>query len=1206
MHPEIITGVVKREKDDDDLSDTTDIENEIISNDISFHGDLDSGNESLSPPVVRQLVPGQMPTSCLPADTDYEPVLELEPVEEMVDESGCRIKAWRCDECDLRFQYFASFQKHNDREHPGQPLIPQSRRWDVDDEESDASDYVMDTAYLVDSDDSDYAPSKQKQKKKTTTRRKSTGRRTGRPPKNDPPLPKVWVRGPYKKRDRMTSQYASWSEPIARKRRGRPPRSENQVEVPKEEPTQCSACPLIFDTRALANSHYRRNHFLPYHCLLCNKRFDAFKKYYIHSEMVHDTVVDDVLEASLSDAGDSDPEDCRVNVEGRTEPVLHPCDMCPNLYPTEIVLSGHKLRRHADEIPDMAVIESLKRKWRSRFQPENIEAHETALKQLGPISDERKKAGLPDQKSKRGQNRPRNSGLSEEEKLRRAEAKLLRRKIRKATGVRLKATTFGLRGQDGKFVPGYRKSDEEKELTHRLAAIRKAERRRLLYQAQKEAREKGLPVPRNLKEAGIEYEPYTTHPHFRKAIEADPVNIQKLLLAATISDRLPDDLAPKSTPELDDATHEIAELDESTGVSRPKRQSAIDAIGTIKEFTKKLGTVRVDKGEELDPERDQNANQAEKEIEDRMKRNEEYDDDFHMTDDEEPEEEDDDSDYEEEKEKEKDSIAAYRRLGRQRLEEIAAAALKQVQEQVAAASEGTSAVENGENGTPAEEGEGSKKLTLVEKALRSLGIMKESKRGPRPGMKRGPYKKTREGKDESAICPFTGKILSSGRRRRRKDMSRDDINAERREKYPRKNESTYYKPRKDTCRKCNMEFEDDTELCRHAKSVHFDPASGDRFVFSRDDPNGYQAMLRRGKKAFACQREGCETQKFAYFEFLSKHMLDVHQEKLMDEDGEEVPTTPSDKYLETNPWTKCAECDHVVRQASMRRHKQYLHTPEGLPCPFPCDFPDCGRTFRGRLKLMWHRRSVHHELRDIPCKYCDKTFGTPYQARKHVRVHEGFRYQCSSCELSFKSNQGKINHELTVHSGKSPEFYCDEPGCNKVVSIKCRFVLCCKTTNHWGPQCNSSGTRGKFRSTRQRLMGTRPAMTGTPGTGSTSDPIPSQSLSSGIRTALLWTMARISLWPSMHLFLRLKESGERLMESLLLGLHVRLRLVKHQPNLVSHVQRKRLRILRKQIVPLNLWIWKDCMTRPSIQLSDQLSSLRSRSNPTCIALSMTS
>lgn len=131
-------------------------------------------------------------------------------------------------------------------------------------------------------------------------------------------------------------------------------------------------------------------------------------------------------------------------------------------------------------------------------------------------------------------------------------------------------------------------------------------------------------------------------------------------------------------------------------------------------------------------------------------------------------------------------------------------------------------------------------------------------------------------------------------------------------------------------------------------------------------------------------------------------------------------------------------------------------------------------------------------------------------------------------------------------------------------------------------------------------------MTGTPGTGSTSDPIPSQSLSSGTRMAPVWTMARTSLWPSMRLFLRQNESDERLMESLLLDLHVRLRLAKHQPNLANRAQRKRLMILQKQIVPLNRWIWKDCTTRQSIRRSDQLSSLRSRSNLTCIALSMTS
>ena len=97
------------------------------------------------------------------------------------------------------------------------------------------------------------------------------------------------------------------------------------------------------------------------------------------------------MPATLSDAGDSDPEDCRLPLPDHD---LFPCDMCSNLYTTAIVLAGHKLRRHSDEIPDLAVIESLKRQWRNRYDPEHIKHQQSVLQQLGPIDEERVKAGL--------------------------------------------------------------------------------------------------------------------------------------------------------------------------------------------------------------------------------------------------------------------------------------------------------------------------------------------------------------------------------------------------------------------------------------------------------------------------------------------------------------------------------------------------------------------------------------------------------------------------------------------------------------------------------------------------------------------------------------------------------------------------------------------------------------------------------------------
>ena len=904
------------------------------------------------------------PKITMPEDADFEPILELDPVEDMKDEDGVAIKAWRCVPCNLRFQYFASYSKHNEREHPNyKPKRP--TQWVIVDDDSDLSDYVDDGANLVDSDDSDYNPTSSPIKKKTKRMRCRVNGRT------DCNEQRVGIRGKYKKKEQQ-------DQSMPRRRRGRPKKGERPAGSKgagsvKEEPRQCSACPLMFENQKAADSHYRRNHFLPYHCLICDKRFDAFKKYYVHSEMVHDTIVDDILQATLSDPGESDSEDCRVRVEGREEPVLFPCDLCTNLYGSEIVLAGHKLRRHAEEIPDLAVIESNKRLWRTRFEPENIQHYESVLQQLGPLHEERAAAGLPPLAAAKQRRCPTNTRrLSDEERERRLEERRIRRKLRKAAGIKL-LNEFGPRDSSGQFM-GHFRTEEQKELTRVRAAQRRNEKRRLLYQVQKEAKEKGLPIPKNLTEAGIDFGqvPYSTHPYRQLAIEADPVNIEQLVLEAAAEGMDLDQLAD--------------------GEPRPKRQSQIKAIENIKGFAKKLG-VNGDKDGENGEQQDGGDTEVEEDNDEnrmnRLIRKDRADTDFQATDDED-ESSDDDSD-------EDDGGPIGDRA-----------------DQV-----------NGND--PQHSTSGVKK----KKKLKSKTTKKTS------GKPRGSYKRRNE--NESMICPFTGKILAEprtrSRRRKGEGKTRAEINKERRAEYRLNNglpKSKYHEAVADSCRKCGQEFENDNQTMRHIREAHFDPANAKVFSFQRDDPPNHAAMMRRARVALKCKEDDC-TSKYAYVEQLAEHMQNKHHKKMFNDEGNEISTHLPESEASKPPGSRfhvCSECDHVVRGHYMKRHVQHLHQPDGLICYYPCDFPDCTVAFRHAFKLIWHRRSIHMKMKNIACTYCDKKFGTPYQYRKHVRIHEGFRHQCHFCSENFGSNQGKINHETTKH-GNGPQFGCDK--CDKRV-----------------------------------------------------------------------------------------------------------------------------------------------------------------------------
>ena len=283
---------------------------------------------------------------------------------------------------------------------------------------------------------------------------------------------------------------------------------------------------------------------------------------------------------------------------------------------------------------------------------------------------------------------------------------------------------------------------------------------------------------------------------------------------------------------------------------------------------------------------------------------------------------------------------------------------------------------------------------------------------PKKKKNRAPYyRPTTSKRDNSIICPFTGKFL----------MEPEEY-AKVKEQ-PRKGKWHHSAP--DHCRKCGETFADDNLIPSHIRQHHFDSSKAHNHA---DNKEWDEMQMQPRQAAFRCEEQGCD-QEYAYIEQLASHAGEVHQRKLYNE-GLEVPSQlPAAEVAKEENFRKvvCPHCHVVIRKLFLKTHTARLHE-EGTVLCYPCDFPNCTALYKFQYQLSWHRRSVHLKSSSFPCKYCDKTFGTPLRVRAHMLIHEGRRHNCRVCGKSFGSNQGKIHHEVTQHSRNGPEFACESCG----------------------------------------------------------------------------------------------------------------------------------------------------------------------------------
>lgn len=127
---------------------------------------------------------------------------------------------------------------------------------------------------------------------------------------------------------------------------------------------------------------------------------------------------------------------------------------------------------------------------------------------------------------------------------------------------------------------------------------------------------------------------------------------------------------------------------------------------------------------------------------------------------------------------------------------------------------------------------------------------------------------------------------------------------------------------------------------------------------------------------------------------------------------------------------KCLTCNvsHASKNRIMR-HKQRGHTVQGLEPQFKC--PQCPTVFQRRFPLQLHMKK-HNEDKPMHCKYCDKSFRTPYLYFKHCastihEIHSPEKKQlvCEICGNMFMKKYYLEQHLQRVHNQNKPSYSCE-------------------------------------------------------------------------------------------------------------------------------------------------------------------------------------
>ena len=113
--------------------------------------------------------------------------------------------------------------------------------------------------------------------------------------------------------------------------------------------------------------------------------------------------------------------------------------------------------------------------------------------------------------------------------------------------------------------------------------------------------------------------------------------------------------------------------------------------------------------------------------------------------------------------------------------------------------------------------------------------------------------------------------------------------------------------------------------------------------------------------------------------------------------------------------------------------------------------------------------STEIQLKDLKCRYCEKTFSKPWNVIKHIQnTHEAHSVPCHVCGKMIKSKLYLDQHLKLVHGEK--RFKCQVPGCESKFSSKNNLIdhVAAVHENNAAHTCSICGKRHKYRCARIR------------------------------------------------------------------------------------------------------------------------------------------
>lgn len=196
-------------------------------------------------------------------------------------------------------------------------------------------------------------------------------------------------------------------------------------------------------------------------------------------------------------------------------------------------------------------------------------------------------------------------------------------------------------------------------------------------------------------------------------------------------------------------------------------------------------------------------------------------------------------------------------------------------------------------------------------------------------------------------------------------------------------------------------------------------------------------MIKHSNKTFDCP--DCD-KTFAYPQLLGEHRKRIHTTPTKffpcDKCGKEFTRQQTrDTHMLTHTDHRPVQCPKCSMRFKSEFYLKMHEVRHSETKNFVCPEEECGKAFYTKSELNLHRRGVHSDNKEHPCKVCSKSFIKLSQLVTHnKKAHskENKKFKCENCPREFDSSQKLHTHMAKEHS--KVKFECEK--CKKVFRLK--------------------------------------------------------------------------------------------------------------------------------------------------------------------------